>query len=384
MKDFKLIFTGPVGAGKTTAIQVVSSLIYHDCDVRVSAASQLHKGWATVAMDNGVLQLGDDERVHLYGTPGQERFRFMWEILANDIARESVGFALLIDNSRNYPLRDLRFYLKEIQHLIGNKKLMIAVTHTDICPVPTVDDYRSWLGKHGVAASVAPIDAREKRDVLLVIGKLLEGVSCYAGRYLGSSGANLSKETVMKEGDGVQSAPVEGTEPGQVQNIPTVHDIVPRTRDGRGVAEKGNMHVIDERTTARASSRRRSRTGEPTKGEDGYRERVILKESIIDDVMKIRGVKGAALVSAVGDVMGSTIDDAEFNEFVGFLSGMARAFESTANLGRLRGIALKGNREDNLVLYSEEEQTLCVLSSARVPVRQLNQQIDNLLQWGDK
>ena len=384
MKDFKLIFTGPAGAGKTTAIQAVSSQIYHNCDVRVSTGAALRKARTTVAMDNGVLQLGDEERVHLYGTPGQERFRFMWDILANDIARESVGFAILIDNARNYPFRDLRYYLKEFRHLIGDKKLMVAVTRMDVCSVPTLDDYCSWLGKQGVTASVAPIDAREKRDVLLVIGKLLEGVSSFAERYIGSSIASFSKEAAMKKRNMIQSTPVQYAEHEQLSDIPTVHDIVPHLAGSRGGTEMPDIHVTSDGTDPKAPSRQRSRSGDDPGGGNGYVEKVVMKESIVDEVMKIRGVKSAALVSAMGDIIKSTIDDLEFNEFISFFSGIARAFENTANLGRLRCITLKSSTEDNLTLYSEDEQTLCVLSSGKIPIRQLNQQIDNLLQWGDK
>ncbi|HFC53983.1 MAG TPA: hypothetical protein ENJ43_06080, partial [Gammaproteobacteria bacterium] len=323
MKDFKLIFTGPVGAGKTTAIQTVSSLIYHDCDVRVSTESALRKARTTVAMDNGVLQLGDEERVHLYGTPGQERFRFMWEILANDIAKECVGFVLLIDNSRNYPFRDLRFYMKEFCHLIGDKKFIVAVTHTDVCPVPTLDDYCSWLGKQGVTTSVALIDAREKRDVLLVIGKLLEGVSSCVERYIDSGSASFSKEAAMKEQKAVHATSVPGAELEQLRDIPTVHDVVPHVTGSRGGMEMADMHVVKDGSIAKTSSRGRPRSDERAEGEDGYVEKVVMKESIVDDVMKIRGVKSAALVSAMGDIIRSTIDDVEFNEFISFFSGIA-------------------------------------------------------------
>ena len=49
----------------------------------------------TVAMDYGVIRLDEDTKVHLYGTPGQERFNFMWEILS----KGSMGLILLLDNT---------------------------------------------------------------------------------------------------------------------------------------------------------------------------------------------------------------------------------------------------------------------------------------------
>ena len=56
------------------------------------------KGQTTVAMDYGTLQLDAQTKVHLYGTPGQERFDFMWEILAQG----GLGLVLLLDNCLLY------------------------------------------------------------------------------------------------------------------------------------------------------------------------------------------------------------------------------------------------------------------------------------------
>ena len=67
----------------------------------------VRKGHTTVAMDYGVIRLDEDTKVHLYGTPGQERFNFMWEILS----KGSMGLILLLDNTRANPLKDLTFFL---------------------------------------------------------------------------------------------------------------------------------------------------------------------------------------------------------------------------------------------------------------------------------
>ncbi|HHC73510.1 MAG TPA: GTP-binding protein, partial [Thiothrix sp.] len=72
----KFIFTGPVGAGKTTAIQALTEDGILDTDVKTSDATGLRKETTTVAMDFAVVQLSNKELVHVYGTPGQERFDF--------------------------------------------------------------------------------------------------------------------------------------------------------------------------------------------------------------------------------------------------------------------------------------------------------------------
>jgi len=108
MKENKIIFTGPVGVGKTTAISALSDDPPVKTDARASDMTLVRKGHTTVAMDYGVIRLDEDTKVHLYGTPGQERFNFMWEILS----KGSMGLILLLDNTRANPLKDLTFFLE--------------------------------------------------------------------------------------------------------------------------------------------------------------------------------------------------------------------------------------------------------------------------------
>ena len=100
----KIIFTGPVGAGKTTAIGAISDIPTVVTDASASDMTLNRKGYTTVALDYGLLYLDDRTKVHLYGTPGQERFDFMWEILTNG----GIGLILLLDNSRANPLKDMQ------------------------------------------------------------------------------------------------------------------------------------------------------------------------------------------------------------------------------------------------------------------------------------
>jgi len=382
MKNFKIIFTGPVGAGKTTAIRSVSNLIYKDGDVKVSDDFGMRKRTTTVAMDNGVLQLGDDERVHLYGTPGQERFRFMWDILANDIARDCVAFVILIDNTRNYPFRDLKYYLNEFKGLVARTKVIVAITHADLKSSPTVNDYRRWLRSKSIEAVVVQMDARVEKDVLLVIGVALEKVSCFGNRLAASDSETALKEEDMAYSKTVPPSSFSRTEPGE-ERVPTVRDVVPRTG---GEAETENIQTGEESPMKKETAPTTISNFVPDqdRGENGYVEKVVMKDSIVEEVMKIKGVKGAVLVDGMGDVISATFENSELMEFIGFFSGMAKTFEASANLGELRSVTLKSTSEDNLTLYLADEQVLCVVSGGRISVRMLNQQIDNIIQWGEK
>lgn len=165
----KIIFTGPVGAGKTTAIASISEVAPISTEVRCSDETLLRKETTTVAMDYGYITLEDDHRVHLYGTPGQERFDYMWTILAQG----GIGLVLLLDNARPQPLADLHFYLNAFKEFIENTGVVIGITRMDISNRITLDDYRNSLIEQGLIYPVFEVDARQPQDIKILIHALL-------------------------------------------------------------------------------------------------------------------------------------------------------------------------------------------------------------------
>ena len=91
-KSYKLVFAGPVGAGKTTAIQSLSDIEVVRTEARASDDVKKLKDNTTVAMDYGLMKLASGDQVRLYGAPGQKRFDFMWEILTEN----ALGLILMI------------------------------------------------------------------------------------------------------------------------------------------------------------------------------------------------------------------------------------------------------------------------------------------------
>ena len=165
----KILFAGPVGAGKTTAIQTMSDVPIITTDKVATDMTKDRKGQTTVSMDYGYINIGTKERIHLYGTPGQERFDFMWDILKNG----AIGLILLIDNSRKNPQQDLKFYTKSFKDFIDKGELVIGITRTDEHSNPSINDYREWLQELAVSAPIFSVDAREKMDVSSLIQALL-------------------------------------------------------------------------------------------------------------------------------------------------------------------------------------------------------------------
>jgi hypothetical protein len=127
------------------------------------------KSATTVAMDYGTIRLSDNEKVHLYGTPGQERFDFMWDILT----KGGIGLVLLLDNTRPTPFQDMKFYINAFRQFIDDTRLVIGITQMDIKAIPTLDEYVVKLHEMDVLAPIFEVDSRRRDDVSMLIQALL-------------------------------------------------------------------------------------------------------------------------------------------------------------------------------------------------------------------
>jgi signal recognition particle receptor subunit beta len=100
----KIAIAGGFAVGKTTTVAAISEIApltteaaMTDVSVGVDDTTGAeHKASTTVAMDFGRVSLGDDLILYLFGTPGQDRFRFMWD----DLIRGAIGAVVLVDTTR--------------------------------------------------------------------------------------------------------------------------------------------------------------------------------------------------------------------------------------------------------------------------------------------
>jgi len=318
--QYKLIITGPVGSGKTTAINSLTDNNAVQTDAPVSDAITLaRKSTTTVAMDYGTLRVAD-EVIHVYGTPGQERFDFMWEILSEG----ADGLIILLDNNRNYPFRDLKFFSEQFAEFIAKSgRLIIGVTRLDIREPLLPEVYEDWMEQLGLQAEVINIDPRKKQDVLQLVHKVL-----------------------------ALQAEAEDTV------------VVADSPDTAALADAVDASVSDEPAAARP-----------------VQTTFQLNQKAMAAINGMPGVTGVTISDNMGELLDTTVGDESLNEFVAYLSGLTPALVDTAELGPIHRIMLRGPEDDNLTVFVEAERSLGVCSERSLSVQTLSQQVEDMLQW---
>lgn len=108
MQTVKIVVTGPFNSGKTEFIRAVSEIDVVSTERRISAEAEKIKESTTVAMDFGRITVDQDLILYLFGTPGQRRFDFMWEILSEGM----LGFIVMVDSTRPETFREARSILQ--------------------------------------------------------------------------------------------------------------------------------------------------------------------------------------------------------------------------------------------------------------------------------
>lgn len=137
----RLVVTGPVGAGKSTFIRTISEIEAVDTDRQATDEVALMKQKTTVAFDFGRLQFGPEQALHLYGTPGQERFDFMWDILI----QKAHAYILLVAANAPLQFRQARLIINFMNQRT-NIPMMIGLTHTDSEEAWSIEDIQVLLG----------------------------------------------------------------------------------------------------------------------------------------------------------------------------------------------------------------------------------------------
>lgn len=366
---YKIIVAGPVGAGKTTAINSLTSDNAFMTDAAVSdEVTSKRKSNTTVAMDFGVVHINDDDVAHVYGTPGQQRFNFMWEILSEG----AHGLILLLDNTRNYPFRDLKYFTESFADLIKSTALVVGVTRSDVSDEVPIEAYQQWLGELNLVADVKFVDAREQDEVQKLVYHLVNLISVADDKHeVPIIPTSIDKETLEIKSD-------ENLELGMA----FLHNTATEKREL--VLEK---EVIDHETDTTVTSDLNNRKEEwltvqnEVVSSHTADEAFNLDENTMMQVATLTDVNGVTLTNSYGELLHSTISDDDTNEFIAFLSGIAPALEDASGMGAINRIMLRGPQDDNLTVFVEKECSLGVSSNKAASVPALSQKIEDMLQW---
>lgn len=174
MRSVKIVVTGPFNAGKTTFIKTISEIAVLTTERKITnPRDAAKKEETTVAMDFGRITVSDDVALYLFGTPGQERFSFMWETLSEGM----LGFVILIDYSDVKSVKEA-FRLLTYFRAISEAPYVVAVNKTNGLDEGELVQLRKKLG----LSDDIPFylcDARDKESVKLVLIGLLNKVMEY-------------------------------------------------------------------------------------------------------------------------------------------------------------------------------------------------------------
>ena len=166
----KIVVTGPFAAGKTTLIRTISEITVLSTEKSISDSTRMQKTDTTVAMDFGRITIDRDLVLYLFGTPGQDRFDFMWEILGEGM----LGYVLLVDASRPDSLNEavsIRTAFRKMAHV----PFVVGLNRSEGLDEAEEATIREVLDL-GHDVPVVPCDVTDRESVKSVLLALLYAV----------------------------------------------------------------------------------------------------------------------------------------------------------------------------------------------------------------
>jgi len=167
MQTVKMVVTGPFSSGKTEFIQTVSEIDVVATERKISSEVEMIKQTTTVAMDFGRITVDDTLMLYLFGTPGQKRFDFMWEILSEGM----LGFVVMIDSTRPETFREARSILETFR-AYAPTPYVVAANKQDLDDAWSLEDMRIAL-RLDPKIKFLPCIALDKETVKGVLLELL-------------------------------------------------------------------------------------------------------------------------------------------------------------------------------------------------------------------
>jgi small GTP-binding protein len=170
MQTVKMVVTGPFNSGKTQFIQSVSEIDVVSTERKISSEAERVKDSTTVAMDFGRITVDADLVLYLFGTPGQKRFEFMWEILSEGM----LGFVVMVDSTRPETFREAKSILETFR-AYAPTPYVVAANKQDHEEAWSIEDLRIAL-RLAPEVKLIPCVATDREKVKNVLLELLYSI----------------------------------------------------------------------------------------------------------------------------------------------------------------------------------------------------------------
>jgi uncharacterized protein len=159
----KIVIAGGFGVGKTTTVGGISEIktLTTEAAMTTIAADIDHAGQVptktttTVALDFGCITIDEEIKLYLFGTPGQDRFGFMW----NDLTTGALGALVIVDTRR---LDECYFAVDYFEH--ADVPFVVGINLFDGMLSHSLADVR-WALAISDETPIITFDARDRRSI---------------------------------------------------------------------------------------------------------------------------------------------------------------------------------------------------------------------------